>query len=436
MSQKDDDFLADADDDFDVGIPDIDSDSNLDSDPVEYIDRPVKKTSPVTYAIFGAILLLCAGGGYIFLKQPNLIDTLLHGSKPQPEQITPVQSADVLTPEPQVTAPDVAALSQDDFIPSLEALKAVAASLPPEGEQSSAVPSDLALPEGLPQPDPVANTGSSEQLVPEPVKISTSQADKKDSASPEIVRPNKNPDKSGNSAQPELEFFDSGSDGTIGPGSAMWQAENNPEAKRPYSENVIISSKLTKDRQDSKLIAARNAYRAGRYETALRFYDELYDLNKKDRAVLLGRALVLQKMGRTGEAAKAYDDLLVVDPENKQAVVNMLGIIRQDYPAVAAERLRSLYSKYPDAPEIIAQLGVAQGELKNYEEALQYLTRASSIEPNNPKHFFNMAVIAERMGKSDLAIRYYQRTLEVDSVSGGNKINREVVYDRLSRLRR
>jgi hypothetical protein len=47
-----------------------------------------------------------------------------------------------------------------------------------------------------------------------------------------------------------------------------------------------------------------------------------------------------------------------------------------------------------------------------------------------------MAVIADRGGKKDQAIQYYEKALEVDTIYGGGRtIPREAAFARLSQLR-
>ena len=86
---------------------------------------------------------------------------------------------------------------------------------------------------------------------------------------------------------------------------------------------------------------------------------------------------------------------------------------------------------------VAAQLGVTYADQGDYEQAFRYLGIASSIEPDNAQHLFNIAITADRVGKRKEAIKYYEKALEADAVYGsGRTIPRETIYDRLSVLRR
>lgn len=188
---------------------------------------------------------------------------------------------------------------------------------------------------------------------------------------------------------------------------------------------------------EARISSASRALDLERYQAAFDMFDALYKTNKRDERVLMGRAVALQKLGRNEEAIKAYDELLALNPESPEVMTNMLGLVRQQYPSAALERLLELRQRYPNNPVVAAQAGLANAGVGNFEEGLRYLGIAAGLEPNNPKHPFNMAVIAERMGKADLAITYYERALKADAMTTDTqkKVNRDLIYDRLSLLR-
>ncbi|HNS44633.1 MAG TPA: occlusion derived virus envelope protein 66, partial [Alphaproteobacteria bacterium] len=99
-------------------------------------------------------------------------------------------------------------------------------------------------------------------------------------------------------------------------------------------------------------------------------------------------------------------------------------------------KLLDLREKYPDNAAVAAQLGVAYADSGNLQDAYKYLSLASSIEPDNAQHYFNMAIIAERARDIPKAVSMYEKSLEVDAVHGsGRSIPRDQIYDRLTRLR-
>ncbi|MCC7304803.1 MAG: tetratricopeptide repeat protein [Alphaproteobacteria bacterium] len=230
-------------------------------------------------------------------------------------------------------------------------------------------------------------------------------------------------------------FFDSDSLVPAGQMGSVAPRKVDPELE-PASKLIIVKKNYGAGSRPAQLVAAQRAVQLGRYDSALRIYDELYKKDKNDPNVLLGRAVALQKLGQTDAAIGAYQQLLDIRPDNVDAKVNMLGLMSKRYPAVALRRLMDIREERPNDASVIAQIAVIHGEMGQYDEALEYLGMAASVEPNNAAHYYNMAVIADHAGKKPDAIRYYEQALETDTIyGGGHSVPRDSIYVRLAQLR-
>lgn len=206
---------------------------------------------------------------------------------------------------------------------------------------------------------------------------------------------------------------------------------------QPASRLIVIEKNFEANDQESMLVAANRALKLGRYESAVDMFEKLYEKSPTDPRILMGRAIALQKTNRVESAIHTYEELLEVDPDNTNALINMLGLLKSQYPSVALRRLIELHNQYPNHAGIAAQVGVTQAEMGHYDDAMRFLGIAVSIEPDNPMHYMNMAVIADRQMKVDDAIELYQKALEIDAVHNAARVvPRDQVYDRLSVLRR
>ncbi|MGB1077675.1 MAG: tetratricopeptide repeat protein, partial [Bdellovibrionales bacterium] len=216
---------------------------------------------------------------------------------------------------------------------------------------------------------------------------------------------------------------------------AVGPSEVDPIAE-PASKYLVVSDVKPKNSIESQIQQARRALKLGRYDAAYDFYERLYKKSPKDEAILMGRAVSLQKLGRETAAISAYEELLNLYPKNADALVNMLGLVKGQYPAVALQKLLSIRQDHPQNAGVAAQIGLTYAAMNNFNDARRYLNIAMGIEPENAQHLYNIAVVFDREGVRDKAIEYYDKALRVDAVHGGGRsINREVIYDRLAKLR-
>lgn len=207
-------------------------------------------------------------------------------------------------------------------------------------------------------------------------------------------------------------------------------------SKQPASKLVTVVKDYEADSQTAQLVSAERAMALSLYDSALQMFETLSANNPKDARILMGKAVTLQKLGRFDEAMQTYDVLSQVQPNNLDVKINMLGLLGTKYPSVALRQLLDLQGKNPAHVGLVAQVAIAYANAGDTTSALRYLGMASSMEPDNANHIFNMAVIADRSGDEGKALEYYERALEVDSIhGGGNTIPRDAIYERLSSIR-
>ncbi|MCB1840397.1 MAG: tetratricopeptide repeat protein [Rhodospirillales bacterium] len=235
-------------------------------------------------------------------------------------------------------------------------------------------------------------------------------------------------------ADPEA-FFDAEQLVPQGEMSKQGPKRVNP-VLQPASKLITVRKNAGPDSTTAQLVSAERAMSLGLYDSALDMFDGLYAKNKRDPRVLMGRAVALQNLGRFEDAMRTYEELSDLDPGNVDVKVNMLGLLASKFPAIAMRRLMDLYEQNPNSVGVIAQLAVTEANLGDFESAIKHLGIAASIEPENAGHIYNMAVIADRMGQTSQAITYYEQALEVDSIYGsGRSIPRDAVYERLANIR-
>ncbi len=236
---------------------------------------------------------------------------------------------------------------------------------------------------------------------------------------------------------PDDAYYDAG----IAPPSEKMSMAVGPRkvdpAMEPGQKFVIVEGVLKPDDIRSIVASAERSLKMGRYDSALEIYSRLYAKNPRDPRIVMGRAVAQQNLGMDDSAIRSYEEFLKIDPDNADAMVNLLGLLKNKSPSVALNRLLDLQGRFPSHPGLAAQIGITEADMGNYQEAMRYLGMAAGLEPENPQHPFNMAVIADRQGKTAEAVRFYEQALDIGAVDEGSaSIPRESIMDRLAVLRR
>ncbi|MFZ5929853.1 MAG: tetratricopeptide repeat protein [Pseudomonadota bacterium] len=169
-------------------------------------------------------------------------------------------------------------------------------------------------------------------------------------------------------------------------------------------------------------------------EEALHIYDLLLRNNPRDRLALLGRAAALQKLGRSLLAISAYEDVLAAFPGDEWAMVNLLGLVSAQAPEHALAQLERLQRLNPKTALLPAQIGMVLMTQGNFEMAARSLDRAVALDPENAKYIFNLAVLYDKWGQPQNALRYYRKCLEMAAQNPDGQIPLETVRSRMTYL--
>ena len=362
--------------------------------------------------------------------------------------ITPASGSPAPSPEPTV----LGGSDQDPIVPP-----SPAASPAPAPEPSVAViepapqPAPEPVPEPAPTPEPQA-VAPAPAPAPEPVVITNMPTPDAVLAAPaatnapvidgplmpEAVTGNVATDQivAGEKPDGPDTYYDSRINVPTGPMADKIGPRKVDPNQEPATKLVVAKKTHNAGEQEALLASANRALDLDRYDAALDLFDRLYAKNKRDPRILMGRAIAQQKTGKNDVAIMTYEELLKIQPNNTEAIVNMMGLIQATYPEVALRRLSDLQMKYPNNDVIVAQLGMAFANSGSTNEAIRALTTAASINPHNAQHLYNIAVVSDRAGNKTQAIKYYEDALQTDAVYGESKsVPREQIYDRLSRLR-
>jgi Tfp pilus assembly protein PilF len=183
--------------------------------------------------------------------------------------------------------------------------------------------------------------------------------------------------------------------------------------------NAVQVRQVSQAAQD-KVGSGYNALIRGEYDTALNFYEQALKQEPTSVLALLGRGAALQKLGRKDEARQSYERALKVNPGNREALTNLTSLEGERAPGEALARLMDLEKEYPNFSPVKAQIGLIYARLENYQGALDYFQRALVVTPDAPLYLYNVALVLDRLDKSEQAVTFYERVL--NAMSGGRTL--------------
>jgi tetratricopeptide (TPR) repeat protein len=140
-----------------------------------------------------------------------------------------------------------------------------------------------------------------------------------------------------------------------------------------------------------------------------------------DTDLLYQLAITHDRSGRFDLAEDILKRIIEIDPEHFDAM-NYLGYSWADRDMNLDESLvlvkKALRIK-PDAAYIIDSLGWVYFRMGHYEEALEYLLKAGEKMEGDPTVLEHIGDTYEKLGKTDLAIRFWSLALKADPGNAG-----------------
>ena len=163
---------------------------------------------------------------------------------------------------------------------------------------------------------------------------------------------------------------------------------------------------------DPLLNSAYQAYRNGKFEQAQQLYRRALNLDARNADALLGLAVIAQRRGSDREAALYYARVLALDPRDAVAQAGMSALSTDNNNE---SRLKNLLNEQQGSASLHFALGNQYAEQSRWGEAQLAYFNAYRLEPDNAELIFNLAVSLDRLGQNASAAHYYQSALQLDA---------------------
>lgn len=355
---------------------------------------------------------------------------------------------DTMLPPPVIAAAPAVEQPATDVTAAVEAAPTDSALAEMDPSAAPLAPNDPALASVAPVTDPALATPPADLPVPQNVNVAPAVPSTANPVTPVTTTAGAQPNAAEMAIVQNAAVLDQlsqpnnapvvaqGSQDAMLNNVAMQQAPLNASGEqdaviRPLPKQYLIVKKNhDAEDVDSRLTAARTALGQNRNSGALELFNELYKDFPRDHRVLMGRAVALQKMGQTEAALSAYEEVLTIQPQNLEALTNMLGLVKKADPALAVQKLGELQEAYPYNADIAAQLGIAHATQGSYEEAARYLDIADALKPGSGYVLYNRAVLYDKMGRTEQAGELYRQVVRMGA---DGKLDGQLPLDAIKR---
>jgi Flp pilus assembly protein TadD, contains TPR repeats len=162
----------------------------------------------------------------------------------------------------------------------------------------------------------------------------------------------------------------------------------------------------------------RAGYAGPGVDRALNHLNEGIAAAPDDISIHKGRLYILIASNRFTELYRALEQSIQIytKPDALDNWLDYCGILHKSahYEEVL-EFTKILEKHYPTDHRPIANVGVYLIELERYDEALPYLEKAVSLEPNDPIDNWDLGYLYELTDKLPLAEKYYRKGISVEA---------------------
>lgn len=147
------------------------------------------------------------------------------------------------------------------------------------------------------------------------------------------------------------------------------------------------------------------------------------------------QALALHRQGRTDEAARAYELILLAEPTHPDALIH-LGALRlgQGHAEAAAVLLQRAVTVSPDSPQALGNLAATLQARGRHEEAATHYEHALARKPDMLDARFGLAACLQASGRHEAAIACYETILIAEPAHPEANYGLATVLARLGRI--
>ena len=214
--------------------------------------------------------------------------------------------------------------------------------------------------------------------------------------------------------------------------ASIIQAEVVAADSASNSSTLEIISSSQVEQKHLWLREAYNAYKSGDSSRAMTLYNQVLEVDPGNRNALLARAAIYVQNNNSNAAIKDYQTLLLRNPKDSLAMTSLITVANFS-PRETESQLKLMIRDEPDSPYLNFALANAYGAQNRWQEAQGYYFKALENNPGDPNYAYNLAVSLEHIAQPLAAVSYYRRALNNINNSLAT-FNQEIVSQRVEIL--
>lgn len=204
--------------------------------------------------------------------------------------------------------------------------------------------------------------------------------------------------------------------------------------KQSANSDVAVTRNRSAMTVNQHVLEGYDAFNRGDDIAAQQAYRQALQADVRNIDALLGMAAIAARQSRQQDAIGWYQQVLQVEPRNGMAQAVLLELQGQADPLSSETKIKNLISQQPQAAYLHAALGNHYAEQEQWALAQQSYFQAHHLDAANPEYVFNLAVSLDQLGKSSLALQYYQQTQDLLASGNSTAVNTAQLAARIRQL--
>jgi len=207
-----------------------------------------------------------------------------------------------------------------------------------------------------------------------------------------------------------------------------------PNAKQSTTAEVF-SQELASLEGTQALEAAISAHEQGRFDEALKGYNDLLKQQPNHAAALNAKAILLYQQDHVDEALPFAQKAVAVAPQ-KPEYLNTLGLIQRNMrqPLLAIKTFKAALKLQPAYPEALSNIGLVYNDLQHPTKAAAYFKKALKNAPNHVDILLNLAHALRDCGKQEQALIYYKKLVDLQPDVARHALNLAIMHHSLAQF--